>query len=224
MKRTTAILSMTALLMLLPAGKLFPFGLELGLKGGIVRAQAEISRDLDGATWGPLSEAGFGAHAAVFFIADQFGFQPEILFTVKGFDMLETDQGQQVSSKYKISYVEIPLLLVYKLPLRGRIKPGVAAGPYFGIAQKVREVQTAFGVTEERELGENLMETDAGLVFEGNVRYELGLLTVAAAVRYSFGFDSISSNIRDASWDFHSGDTIKNRALTVMLGIGFNIL
>jgi hypothetical protein len=197
--------------------------MEWGLTVGMMHSISAISRDLPGISWGPINEISYGSYLAFFFIGDQLGLQPEIHYSIKGFDARETDQGQDISSKYKISYIEIPLLLSYKLPLRGRIKPGLVIGPYFGFAHKVKEVQTIFGSNEERELGDNLKKTDVGLVFGGNVRYSLGRVTVILAARYSLGLVTISKNIQEVAYDFQSFDTIKNRTLSIRLGIGFNL-
>jgi hypothetical protein len=85
-------------------------------------------------------------------------------------------------------------------------------------------VQTIFGSTEERELGDNLKETDIGMVFGGNVRYRLGRLILILSVRYNLGLVTISKNIQEVAYDFQSSDTIKNRAWSVRLGIGFNLI
>jgi len=41
------------------------------------------------------------------------------------------------------------------------------------------------------------------------------------SVRYSLGLVNISKNIMDMSYDFQENDTIKNRAFTLSLGVGF---
>lgn len=224
MKKTVFVLCVLCVFILGPGNRLFAFEMEWGLTAGMIRSHSDISRDLPGISWGPIKEFSYGSYLALFFIGDQFGLQPEIHYSIKGFDTRETDQGQDISSKYKISYIEIPLLLSYKLPLRGRLKPGVVIGPYFGFARKVKEVQTIFGSTEERELGDNLKETDIGMVFGGSVRYRLGRVILILTARYSLGLVTISQNIQEVAYDFQSDDTIKNRAWSVRLGIGFNLV
>jgi hypothetical protein len=54
------------------------------------------------------------------------------------------------------------------------------------------------------------------------VRYNLGFINVILAARYNLGLVNISRNITQVAWDFQDGDTIKNRALTVMVGLAFN--
>ena len=194
---------------------------EWGLKTGIIRSKANFSYDLPYIDIETLNAFSVGAFFSSFFVKNQLGIQPEIHYSIKGFDVVEEDLGQEISSKYKISYIEIPVLIAYKFPLRGRLKPGLVLGPYLGFAHKVMEVQTAFGSTEKRDLDDNLKKTDFGLVFGANVRYRLGFVNVLLSLRYSLGLVNISRNIMEVSYDFGEDDTIKNRALTVSLGIAF---
>lgn len=221
MKKTLWKTLVLCVCVLLAASQIFASDWEFGLKAGMVRSKASFSRELLYITLDPLSELCLGSFLSFFFIKDQFGLQPEINYTVKGFDVGETDQGQDISSKYKISAIEIPVLIAYRFPVRGRLKPGLVFGPYLGFAHKVREVQTAFGSTEKRELDDNLKKTDVGLVFGGNIRYSLGSMNVLLSVRYYLGLTNISKNITKVSYDFQENDTIKNRAFTVSLGIAF---
>jgi len=62
------------------------------------------------------------------------------------------------------------------------------------------------------------------MVFGGNVRYRLGRLILILSVRYNLGLVTISKNIQEVAYDFQSSDTIKNRAWSVRLGIGFNLI
>jgi hypothetical protein len=224
MKKAVFVLCVLFVVILLPGNRLFAFEMEWGLKVGMMHSLSNISRDLPGISWEPIHAFSCGSYLVLFFIENHLGLQPEIHYSIKGFNARETDQGQEIFSKYKISYIEIPLLLSYKLPLRGRVKPGVVIGPYFGFAQKVKEVQTVFGSTEERELGDNLKKADVGLVFGGNIRYHLGRVTVILTARYNLGLVTISKNIQEVAYDFQSYDTIKNRAWSIMLGIGFNLI
>ncbi len=221
MKKTYREALVLSAAIFLAGSQIFASQWEWGFKTGIVRSKAGFSHDLPYITLGPINELSLGSYLSYFFIKDQLGLQPEINYSVIGFDVLEEDLGQEVSSKYKISYVEIPFLIAYRFPLRGRFKPGLVLGPYLGFAHSVREVQTAFGNTEKRELNDNLKKTDIGLVFGGNVRYTLGSMNVMLSVRYGLGLVNISKNIMEVSYDFRENDTIKNRAFTISLGIAF---
>jgi hypothetical protein len=224
MKRTALVVAAVLCVFVAAGEPVFSYDLELGLKAGFMRSKADISRGLPGVTYGSIDDYSFGSYLTFFFLWDQLGLQTEIYRSFKGFDVLEMDEGQEISSKYKISYTEIPLLVSYRFPLKGRFKPGVVFGPYFGFPKKAREVQTAFGETEESELGDNLKKTDVGLVFGGNVRGKLGPVTVILSARYNLGLVNISKDMTEVSWNFSKSDTIKNRAWTVSLGIALNLI
>ena len=206
---------------LIVGNQVFASQWEWGFKTGIMQSKANFSFDLPYTTVGSLNAFSVGSFLSYFFIADQLGIQPEINYSVRGFDILEEDQGQEISSKYKISYFDIPVLIAYRLPLRGRIKPGLVFGPYLGFAHKGMEVQTSFGNTEKRELDDNLKSLDFGLVFGGNVRINLGSMNILLSLRYNLGLVNISKNIMEVSYDFREQDTIKNKALTISLGVVF---
>ena len=209
------------MLILLMGSQIFANQWEWGLKAGIIRSKANFSRDLPYITVESLNAFSVGSFLSLFFIKDRLGIQPELNYSVKGFDIVEEDLVEKISSKYKISYFEIPVLIAYKVPLKGHIKPGLVFGPYIGFAHKVREVQTAFGNTKMRELDDNLKKMDFGLVFGGNVRYRLGSTNVLLSVRYSLGLVNISKNIKEVSYDFRENDTIRNSAIILSLGVAF---
>lgn len=198
-------------------------GQELGAKFGLARSRAGISQEIPGITYGSMCDFAAGVFLSIDIIGGQLGLQPEVNYIVKGFDVREMDQGEEVSSKYKTSYIEVPVLIYYKAPLKGKIKPGVFFGSYVGFAQKVTEVQTAFGETEKRDVGNNLKGQDFGILFGGNLRYHTGLLNLVLDIRYSIGFNNISQDIMDVAYEFREDDTIKNRSLVVSLGVTFNL-
>lgn len=198
------------------------YGIELGAKAGIMRSLASISRDIPGITYKSITEFTGGIFVSVP-IFKTLSLQPEINYAKKGFNAVESDLGQEITSKYKISYIEIPLLIAYQIPLKGKFRPGAFFGPYIGWAQKVMEVQTAFGETEKRELGDNLKKTDFGLVFGGNLKYDMGTFNLLLDVRYSVGLTNISKYITEIAYEFREDDYIKNRAFSVTLGLSFNL-
>jgi hypothetical protein len=221
MRQKLRIILVMSVFILLIGNQVVASKWEWGLRAGFVRSKSSFSEDLPYITIDSLDSFSVGVFFYHFLIRDRLGIQPELHYTIKGFDVLEEDLGQDISSKYKVSYFEIPVLIIYKLPIKSRLKPGLVFGPYWGIAHKVTEVQTAFGNTEKRKLDENLKNTDAGFVFGGNIRYRLGSLDILFSVRYYLGLTNISKDIMEVSYDFRDNDTIKNRALTLSLGVSF---
>jgi hypothetical protein len=223
MKKKERLILWFFLIFLLSGFRLYSHELGIGLKTGWSQSKADIIRVLPGMTFAPLNEYSFGTFLSFSLIGDRVFFQPEINYSRKGFVTLETDRHQEIDSRYRIAYIEIPLLIGYIVPLKGRLRPGLFFGPYFGFALRAVEVQTVFGQTEKRELGDNLEENDAGIVFGVNLRYRMGKASLILDVRYGLGFVNISKDITEVSYDFSENDTLKNRALTVSLGIGFNL-
>jgi len=221
MKRRVPFLLLLCVILFFPGNPLD--AQELGAKFGLTHSYVDISQEIPGITFQSMNDFSAGIFLSIDLIGGQLGLQPEVNYTVKGFDAKEMDQGEEISSKYKISYIEVPVLVYYKVPLKGRIKPCVFFGPYVGFAQKVMEVQTAFDDTEKRDVGDNLKGQDFGLVFGGNVRYRVGSLNLLLDIRYSLGLNNIAMDITDVAYEFFDEDTIKNRSLVLSLGVGFNL-
>jgi hypothetical protein len=222
MKKAIYFPALLIILILMTDNKLLSYEWEWGLMTGIMHSQADISRDLPGINMAAIDEFSIGSFMSFYIIRDAFGIQPEIHYSIKGFNALESDLGVKISSKYKISYLEVPLLISYQFPLNGRIKSGIILGPYFGFAQKVNEVQAVGTETEKRKLDDNLKKTDVGLVIGGNFRYQLGSISILFDTRYTLGLVNISKNIMDVAYDFTENDSIKNRGLTFSLGIAYH--
>lgn len=218
MKKQTFIL---CAVLLFSAGRLV--SQETGVKFGFVRSQASVSRDIPEITWGSIHDISTGVYFSMDIIGGQWGLQAEVNFPIKGFDARETDRGEEISTEYKISYIEVPVLIYWRPHFKGKARPGLLIGPYFGFPRKVVEVLNAFGETEKRELDDNLEGRDNGIVFGGNVKYSTGSIVVLLDVRFSLGLNNISKDIEAVAYEFEEDDWIKNRAITVSLGVGFDL-
>jgi hypothetical protein len=201
----------------------FIFSTELGIKAGIIHSHSLLSKDLPRISYEPISEFTGGVFFSMGFLGNRICFQPEVWYTKKGFDAVETYLGQDISSIYQITYFEIPLLLSYKIFLKGRFQPGIVVGPYYGTARKVTEIQTAFGETETKELGNNLKKPDLGFIFGSNIKYSLGSFNVVIDARYHLGLTTISQDMTAIAYEFERDDTIKNRAWSFSLGLSLNL-
>src|ERR1700741_3045086 len=101
---------------------------------------------------------GFNAEIPV---APDFYFQPGVLFTTKGAKNEEIILGQSVSSRIKISYVEIPLNFLYK-PLLGTGHLLLGVGPYvaFGVGGSTRYEGSGFDETQDLKFQNTVKTTD----------------------------------------------------------------
>lgn len=221
MKRIALLIALGCFLLLIlgkPAD-----GQEVGIKAGISHSRAGFSEEIPWITFKSLQEFSIGLYLSLDLFTDRLGLQPELIYTIKGFDAREIDEAEEISSKYKVCYLEFPVLFFYKVPLGRNIESRLFFGPYLGLPQKVTEVQRVFGNTEKRDVGSNFKNQDAGLVFGGCVRFPLRSLRVTLDARYTLGMTNISRDITQVAYEFREGDTITNRALALTVGIGFNL-
>jgi len=223
MRKNNLFLILLFMMYILNSVHLFCKSPKLGIKAGIINAWTRISGDLPGIQLKSINGLSGGLYLCLNFRSSRFGIQPEILYVTKGFDAREADQEQEISSKYKITYFELPVLLTLKLFSHRQIHPVLLLGPYFGLPGKVREIQTIAGQTEERDLGDNLKQTDMGMIIGFDIRYKLKTFFLILAVRYHWGMTSISRDIQSVSYDLDKNDSIKNRSLSLMFGVAINL-
>jgi len=175
-------------------------GLKVGLNLSDITMKAEgVKVDLSGRTGVALG--GFvdiGFH-------DVVSFQPEFLYSMKGGKQEETGVGKL---DIRLHYLEIPLLLKIGVPIEdSSVKPYLLAGP--ALAFKLSESIKLGGVDAPEDMAKSF---DAGAVFGGGV--EFGRVTVG--VRYDLGFMDIAEKELE-----EEGVEIKNRAISVLLGVKF---
>ncbi len=118
-----------------------------------------------------------------------------------------------VATKY--GYVEMPLLLRLEVPVSGRLRPYVAAGPYLGIrswcdvASSSSAVRPTCGVSA---MGGSERRLDTGAVVAGGVRLHVAdRYWLATDARYEMGKRSIFTPVLLSP--------VLNRSLVFSLGI-----
>lgn len=195
--------------------KLFP--VDIGVKAGLSQVDGTMSQEIPGVDFSSRSEFIVGAFISV----DLFrilAVQPEVYYVTKGVNGTEGDEF----SEYKFSYLEIPLLFKFKIPIVSDIKPVVFAGPYAAFNLSAKEIQTENGVKEETDLEDFVKKMDYGLVIGAGIEYTLKFGKLILDVRYTLGLvnmmqylDIITSGVMD------DDDWFKTRSFTIMIGLAF---
>ncbi len=159
---------------------------ELGLKGGANYVNNVVVTDL----FDNGSDYRLGYHAGVFArisLSEKFSLSPELLFSDKGFKILEdvTDPDSDYSN-LKLSYLNVPVLLGYNV----FDKLTLQAGPEFGY---LLSASTKFD-------GESI---DVGNIW--NNEFDFGLAVgltyaitekISLGGRYTHGFSSVAGGIQ----------------------------
>ncbi len=160
-------------------------------------------------------------------INDNFALQPELLYIRKGaqqdlevnttiLGFVPTDLSGTL--KWKLDYIEIPLLLKVMIPTEGALKPSFFAGPAISFVVSSNLGLELVGVSEDVDIGSLVKSTDFGLVFGGCLDIDLSPKNfIVIDARYELGLtDWTDEPILDLV-------TLKNGGVQFMAGIGFRL-
>lgn len=158
-------------------------------------------------------------------ISESFYIQPGLYFTTRGAKIKESEEDYKYEEKWKLNYLQLPILASYRIALSDNVKWHINAGPYVavGVGGKVKWEVTddgdtdkgdykAFGTADEdsdQEKG-GLKRFDAGLSFGTGVsinKFYVGLT-------YDLGL--VNAADKDAWKDYK----MRNRNFSI--GIGYN--
>lgn len=184
----------------------------LGLKGGINIADVD-AEDLDEAVETDTKTGLVGGLFAQFGLGEVFAIRPEALYSQKGFS--GEDAGVEVD--LKLDYIEVPLLFSARLS-QGSVRPVVFAGPViaFEASCKVEDSLSEESTDCEDLDPEDPFETestDFGAALGAGVELDAGGFVVLFDGRYTLGLRDVEAS---------EGTEAKNRAWSIMAGIGFH--
>ncbi|NJN28625.1 MAG: PorT family protein [Cyclobacteriaceae bacterium] len=164
-----------------------------GLKAGLNLANITGEGDYD-------MKAGFHVGAFVdLSISDAFSLQPELLFSTQGAQYTFIPQDDEVTAKFNLNYLNLPILAKVKI---GEVF-NIHAGPQFGFLLSAKEKRD----DESYDFKDQLKTVDVGLAFGVGVDLPMGL---TFAGRYNLGLTDIA--------DENDGDPIKNSVIQVSVG------
>jgi len=186
-------------------------GPEFGIKGGAnmsnLYSDSEEIND-ENVLWGFNA----GVYAA-FPISDNIFIQPEILFTTKGAELDYDFAGTEGTSKFKLNYVEVPLLVRFDLTENFNIHVGGYAS-YLVSAKIKGEGDVEF----ERDFDADDFERfDAGL----SAGIGIKLNPIGIGLRYNYGLTTIGKE-REAFGQNYTFPDAKNSNLSLYLSYQLN--
>ena len=226
MKHLQQVVVLMSIFALTTAGSVNPvFGQTLAIHGGMNRATLSGSDPDDEVN--SRNGLKIGAAATVP-VTDQFGLQLGLAYAQKGARLsadLEGDgdfeieiTGAALSTTIKLDYIEVSALGKVSVPLgESSASMHVLAGPVVAFNTKSEANVPIFGTVD---LSEAVKGTDFGLA--GGIGAEIPVsegMTLSIAALYTLGLRSTAkdSDDEDLEWE---GD-VKNRALTVQIGLSF---
>ena len=186
---------------------------SIGIKGGLNFASlsGEDVDDFDSKTG--FIFGGFATYP----INEQFSFQPEVMFTMKGakYEYSDSDGDEYMSEKNIVSlnYLEMPLLGVMNIPMQATFDPKLYFGPSLAInlsatseyEYEYEDYYVSYSESGEEDL-EDVNGLEFGLIFGGALEFNSLILDL----RYNIGLSKIFSDD-----DYIE---ISNRVFSLMLG------
>jgi hypothetical protein len=240
MKRLVTILVLTLLVLASAATSAdaqLPF--SYGFKAGINSSNV-VGDDADGYK----SRTGIvGGLFVRFNIPGKFSVQTELLYSRKGAKRAEVDTAAAPASTItpftrviKADYLEVPVLIRYKLAARGPVSTHFFAGPVLAFSKSSETVVEV--IVLDRALAGprnnyNEKSTDIGLVLGGGIDVSVMSVGVSLDIRYTTGLSSMWEDVDIANLpdplkeDLYADPTtgtafdMKNSALTFTVGVTF---
>ena len=180
-------------------------GFEYGVKGGVTLGDLNETGDADTASFD--FRVGFLVGGFVTWpLGGRLEFQPEALFTQKG---AKSDQLGGTSTE-KLDYLDVPLLVSYRITGSRERNFAVFGGPSLGVLLRARSSASFGGTSFEENVKDQVESTDFGVV--AGLAYHRGRFVVDG--RYSWGLTDVDKETGD-------GVEIRNRGISFLAGWKF---
>jgi len=186
---------------------------EAGVKGGFAVTSVPLAGEVfDQVVGQPSIESSSkvgltGGGYVQFPISNRFSFQPEGLFVMKGVKLTMAAGGGNLS--VRLYYLDVPMLVRYRIADNSRTPAYLLAGPTFGIKLGSSTTLEAPGQTIDIDANPALKTLDVGLAFAGGI--ERGDYLIEG--RFTPGITDIGSP------SFPHLDSLRNRTFSVLVGV-----
>lgn len=183
--------------------------MTMGLKGGV--NQSSVSAEIEGSSVDPVGRTAY--HVAGLLglsFSPRIAMMLEIQYVGKGFE--ETDSETQTTLNLDLTYLNLPLVAMYTLPLGdGLLSPRFYAGPALGYRVSCHlDSNRAPEVHYTDCDADTSKEVDFSIYVGGGIKIGKGYGGLTVDVSYDYGLSNFNK----------SGDAVlKNRNL--LLSVGF---
>ena len=210
---------------------LFPLALLLILAVAFSSAQvkmavgAKVGLNLGNVSYDPGLPSGItqssrtgvvgGGTFLMMFSGVPLGVEADILYVMSGTKLegdVRTPTGVvKLTQTEKVSFLQIPVLLVGKFQTKSIVSPYVYAGPALGIVLSAKTLVEAPGYeSSETDSKSEVNSTDFALVFGGGAEFMVAKkIGITADVRYSLGLSDLSkdenSKVKSRNFMFFAG-------------------
>lgn len=159
---------------------------------------------------GADSRTAFAAGGQLDFTLSANGlFRTGLIYSGRGFEA--TDQG--ITGTLKISYLEIPLLLGYRFPTSGGMRPYLLGGAQIGfkVGCDIEGSDAGQSISfpcDDPDFGADFSSTDVAAVGGAGLALPLGVNNLTIELRYALGLQKIAKD-----------SNLKNKGFTLGVGL-----
>jgi hypothetical protein len=211
---------------------------QFGIKGGLAVSGFQLSQKSSSSTgndyrpflgyeveWiqeGDASSPDLGLQIGIFYvrsISKYFAVQPELFYSQRGLHFYQTELYNSAYS-LNVSYIEVPLLLKFKIPLNWNVKPSLLAGPY--AAFKLSANRTLrIGEEQNTKRLSSVNDLDYGLVFAINSEFSAWSRQLLFEIRFNWGLASMMKQPQEFIDLYEDPGRVNVLAISFLTGICF---
>jgi Outer membrane protein beta-barrel domain len=187
-------------------------GAEFGVKGGVNFSNL-YTEDVDDNNVLTSFNAGFYAKLP---ITESIAIQPEFLYSRKGAELVYDNAFAQGTAKFKLNYIEVPVLLKVNIMKNFNIH----AGPYFAYlidAQVTNESANANFDFEQNYENDDFNKFDAGL----SAGFGFDFDNLGIGFRYNYGLTTVGKERTFGGVTYTTPDG-KNSNLSLYMALKLN--
>jgi len=156
-------------------------------------------------------------------LGKRIDFQPELLFITQGLNYSTTYLYDEIPYKINISYLNMPLLLRYKISINKKRQSGLFAGPYVSWKLNAVKITEVGGQTEKIEMS-NVKDVDFGIVAGYSIDFNLPSGQIIVDFRCSYSLINIMETIEGYVPYYYGPSKEYARNVSISLAVGYRFL
>lgn len=167
----------------------------------------------------PLFSYQFGIFGTVY-LNKHFDFQPELMFARQGLNYNINFLYDNVVYRLHIYYLQMPLLIRYKMSLRKKSHPILFLGPYGSLKLKATRITEYDGNRVEENMA-NVSNTDFGLTFGFGYDFELPKGEIVIDLRCNYSLVNMMEYTEGYIPEFEGPTTERARNVSIVFMLGY---
>lgn len=211
---------------------------QFGIKGGLAVSGFQLSQNVSSSTgndyrpflgyeveWiqeGDASSPDLGLQIGIFYAKDfskYFAVQPELYYSQRGLHFYQTELYNS-SYSLDVDYLEIPVLLKFKIPLNWSVKPGLLAGLYAAFKLRANRTLRIWEEQNSKRVS-SVNDLDYGLVFAINSEFSAWSRQLLFEIRFNWGLASMMAQPKEFIDLYEDAGRVNVLATTLLTGIKF---